>query len=213
MPDFSKSVLELKRDKRFARLIKNHGQPAFKWNNFERGGPFQSLCRSIIYQQISGKAASSILEKFKALFPETRFPSPEMVLKIPSQQLRTAGLSAQKSSYLKDLALKFSDGTIRHQSLREMTNEEIIGHITQVKGIGSWTVHMFLIFSLNRPNVLPTGDLGIRKGFQILYRLRKLPDYFQMEKLAKPWRAHASIASLYLWRVADEEKQKARVKI
>ena len=94
-----------------------------------------------------------------------------------------------------------------------MTNEEIIGHITQVKGIGSWTVHMFLIFSLNRPNVLPTGDLGIRKGFQILYRLRKLPDYFQMEKLAKPWRAHASIASLYLWRVADEEKQKARVKI
>lgn len=131
-----------------------------------------------------------------------------MVLKSSARKLRTAGLSGQKVSYIKDLARKFSDGTIQHRSLHEMTNEEIVTHISQVKGIGSWTVHMFLIFSLNRPDVLPTGDLGIRKGFQILYRLKQLPDYEQMEKLARRWRAHASAASWYLWRIADEAKVK-----
>lgn len=208
----NKSISVLKRNKRFARLIKKHGLPEFKWNNFERGDVFQSLCRLIIYQQISGKAASSVLVRFKALFRGTTFPSPKMVLEASTQRLRTAGLSEQKSLYIKDLALKFSDGTIKHRSLDKMTNERVVEHITQVKGIGSWTVHMFLIFTLNRPDVLPTGDLGIRKGFQILYGLKTLPDHAKMEKLAKPWRAHASMASWYLWRVADEKKADVRVR-
>ncbi|TSC86448.1 MAG: DNA-3-methyladenine glycosylase II [Parcubacteria group bacterium Gr01-1014_8] len=123
-------------------------------------------------------------------------------------RLRSAGLSKQKVAYLKDLAKKFSDGTIRHRSLNKMRSDEIVAHLTQVKGIGVWTVHMFLIFSLNRPDVLPTGDLGVRKGFQILYQLDSLPTPEEMEQLAKPWREHASIASWYLWRVADEEKKK-----
>lgn len=212
MPDYSKSIHALKRDKRFAPLITKHGLPAFKWNNFERGNAFQSLCRSIIYQQISGKAAASILERFKVLFRPKRFPSPEMVINAPVIKLRKAGLSEQKVSYLKDLALKFSDGTIKHRSLDRMSNEKIVEHVTQVKGIGSWTVHMFMIFTLNRPDVLPTGDLGIRKGFQILYRLKSLPDRAKMEKLAKPWREHASAASWYLWRIADEAKINTRVK-
>ena len=119
--------------------------------------------------------------------------------------MRSAGLSAQKVSYIKDLAVKFSDGTIEHRALHKMTTLDLIEHLIQVKGVGVWTVHMLLIFTLNRPDVLPTGDLGIRKGFQSLYRLKTLPDHKKMESLAKPWRAHASVASWYLWKVADEK--------
>ncbi|MDO8481740.1 MAG: DNA-3-methyladenine glycosylase 2 family protein [bacterium] len=207
MTDISESITALKRDKRFARLMKIHGLPEFRWNNFERGNAFQSLCRSIIYQQISGAAAASILGRFKALFPRKVFPSPKMILKVPGQKLHKAGLSEQKISYLKDLALKFSDGTIKHRSLHTMTNAEISEHLIQIKGIGTWTVHMFLIFTLNRPDVLPTGDLGIRKGFQIVYGLKQLPDHAKMERLARSWREHASAASWYFWRVADEDKK------
>ena len=161
MPNHSKSISALKRDKRFARLIKKHGLPVFKWNNFERGNAFQSLCRSIIYQQVSGAAAATILARFVALFPKAEFPTPLAVREIPVGKMRGAGLSAQKASYIKDLALKFSDGTIRHESLNRMTNEEIVGHLTQVKGIGVWTVHMFLIFALNRPDGRPRHPQGI----------------------------------------------------
>ena len=133
---FVKSVSALMRDRRFARLIKKHGPPVFKWNNFERGNAFQSLCRSIIYQQVSGAAAATILARFVALFPKGEFPAPRAVRKMPVGKMRAAGLSAQKASYIKDLALKFSDGTIKHQSLNEMTNEEIAEHLTQVTGIG-----------------------------------------------------------------------------
>jgi len=212
--DLSDSLRALRRDKRFAPLIKKHGAPDLK-----RGkNPFSALVRSIIHQQVSGAAAETIHTRFVGLFQPTdnvrprrsnmRFPTPEMVRAMPLGKMRGAGLSAQKASYIKDLAEKFSDGTIRHRSLRRMESSDIIEHLTQVKGIGVWTVHMFLIFTLKRPDVLPTGDLGIRKGFQILYRLKTLPDHSQMERLAVPWRAHASTASWYLWRVADEAKQK-----
>lgn len=204
MPNHSKSISVLKRDKRFAQLIKKHGLP----DRAQRKNPFQSLVRSIIYQQVSGRAAATILSRFVDLFPKGTFPTPEAVCKMPVGKMREAGLSSQKASYIQDLAQKFSDGTVRHRSLKAMTNAEVVEHLTLVKGIGVWTVHMFLIFTLNRPDVLPTGDLGIRKGFQMLYGLKKLPDHAQMEKLAAPWRAHASLASWYLWRVADKEKMK-----
>ena len=129
-----------------------------------------------------------------------------MVSAMPIEKMRAAGLSGQKVSYIKDLADKFTDGTIKHRSLHTMESADIVGHLTQVKGIGVWTVQMFLIFTLNRPDVLPTGDLGVRKGFQVVYKLKDLPDHAQMEKLAKDWRAHASTASWYFWRVADEAK-------
>lgn len=171
------------------------------------GNVFRALCRSIIYQQVSGKAAASILKKFITLFPGKKFPKPEEVVAMPIEKLRTAGLSGQKASYIKDLAEKFANRTIKHRTLHNMTNEEIIAHLTQVRGVGVWTVHMFLIFTLNRPDVLPTGDLGVRKGFQIVYKLRSLPSPAHMERLAKPWREHASVASWYLWRVADDTKK------
>jgi len=202
------SISTLKRHKHFAPLIKKHGKPALDWGRPGLNNPFRSLLRSIIYQQVSGAAAASILKKFVALFGGKKFPKPAEVLKTRNAKLRSAGLSPQKIKYVKDLAKKFSDGTIRPRSLSKMNNDEVIEHLVKVKGIGVWTAHMFLIFTLNRPDILPTGDLGIQKGFQIMYGLKKLPSPEQMEKLAKPWRKHASYASWYLWRVADEAKVK-----
>ena len=198
------SVKALKKDRRFARLIKKHGFP-----DLEHGkNPFQALVRSIVHQQLSGKAAETIYNRFVSLFEKSRgFPSPDMVGKMPVHKLRSAGLSAQKALYIHDLAEKFSKGVIEHKKFHRMTSEEIIAHLTEVKGVGVWTVHMFLIFTLNRLDVLPTGDLGIRKGFQIVYKLSDLPDHKTMENLAKPWREHATVASWYLWRVADEARE------
>lgn len=206
--NFETSLKIVGRDKYLAPLLRKHGPPDFVWPNARRGSVFRSLVRAIIYQQVSGKAAASILARFIALFAPARFPTPEDVRRMPSRRMRGAGLSSQKASYIKDLAEKFSDGTIRHRTLHRMRSDEIIEHLTQVKGIGTWTVHMFLIFTLRRPDVLPTGDLGIRKGFQMVYRLKSLPDHGEMERLATRWRAHASTASWYLWRAADEARPK-----
>ena len=209
------SLKALRKHKHFAPLVRKHGAPKLR-----RGkNAFQALARAIIYQQISGAAAMSVYRKFVALFGITlegpidwekpsarKFPTPEEVLAMPDAKLRSAGLSSQKAAYMKDLALKFSDGTIDAKKLNRMTSEELVTHVTQIKGIGVWTVQMFLIFTLNRTDILPVGDLGIRKGFQILYRLRELPTPQKMEKLAKDWREHASVASWYLWRVADGGK-------
>ena len=204
--DFAESTAALKRDKRFAPLIKKHGAP-----DLVRGkNPFYALVRSIIHKQVSGAAAETIHARFLALFPKNKFPTPETVRAMPLEKMRAAGLSGQKAFYIKDLAEKFVDGTIKHRSLHTMESADIVEHLTQVKGIGVWTVHMFLIFTLNRPDVLPTGDLGIRKGFQSLYKLKDLPSHEQMEKLARHWRPHASVASWYLWRVANELKVKVR---
>lgn len=194
----------LKKDPRFRPLIRKYGTPDLK-----RGAPaFQALVRSIIYQQVTGRAAASILTRFVALFDSKgkKFPTPKEIVAMSLGDMRTAGLSGQKASYIKDLAEKFTDGTIQHKKLDTMTSEEVIEHLVQVKGVGVWTAHMFLIFTLNRSDILPTGDLGVRKGFQVVYNLRTLPDHAKMEKLAKPWRASASYASWYLWRVADDAK-------
>lgn len=198
------SILALSRDKHLAKLIKKYGI----LRQEKRKNPFWSLVRSIVYQQVSGKAAASILERFVSLFNGKNFPTPEEVLKTPIKKLRSAGLSLQKASYIKDLAEKFSNGTIKQRSLHRMSNEEVIEHLLQVKGIGVWTAHMFLMSTMDRPDVLPTGDLGIRKGFQVVYGLKSLPDYGKMERLAKPWREHATMASWYLWQVANEAKRK-----
>lgn len=119
--------------------------------------------------------------------------------------MRAVGLSGQKASYLKDLALKFTDGTIDPKKFPKMTDQEIIEHVTAVKGIGDWTAHMFLMFTLHRPDVLPTGDLGIQKGFQKIFNLRSKPSPEKMERLAAIWKGHRTVASMYLWRLLDEK--------
>lgn len=195
----------LLKERRFLPLIKKYGEPKLK-----RGSnPFEALVRSIVYQQLSGKAALTIYTRFLALCKTTKkFPAPEEVSAVSLAKLRSVGLSAQKCTYLHDLAKKFSDGTIVAKKLKHMSNEAIIEHLLQVKGIGEWSVHMFLIFTLNRPDILPTGDLGVRKGFQIVYKLKALPDKKTMETYAKTWRGAASYAAWYFWRVADNAKLK-----
>ena len=209
------SLKVLRKDKRFAKLIKQYEKPTMAWGNRSTKNVFRALVRAIVYQQLSGKAAATILTRLIVLFnkqntpsSKLKFPKPEEVLKMDFVKLRSVGLSGQKAAYIQDLALKFTDGTVKHKTLHKMSTEEVTAHLTQVKGVGVWTVHMLQIFTLGRLDVLPVGDLGIQKGFQIVYKLKKLPNAKEMEQLAKNWREHASVASWYLWRVADGNKVK-----
>ena len=198
---FPGSLKHLRRDIHLGAFVIKHGPITFRRSHSLQ--VFRSLAEAIIYQQLSGKAAATILKRFIALFAPKKFPTPEDVLKIKVEKLRSAGLSMQKANYLKDLALKCSDGTINPRSFARMSDAEIIEHVTRVKGIGEWTAHMFLMFTLHRPDVLPTGDLGIQKGFKKLFNLKKLPNAKQMEKLARPWLGHRTLACMYLWRYVD----------
>ena len=162
---------------------------------------FASLAEAIVYQQLHGKAAATI---FKRLTDLTGLPlAPPGILKLSEEQLRSAGLSKQKLSYLRDLASKAHSGEVDFARLPDLADEEVIKHLTRIKGIGVWTAHMFLMFSLRRPNVLPTGDLGIQMAIRKHYRKRKLPKPAQMEKIAKPWEPYRSVACWYLWRSMD----------
>lgn len=166
--------------------------------------PFHALLRSITYQQLSGKAAATIFGRFLALFPGSRYPSPEAVLALPDAALRGAGLSGAKTAAIKDLAAKTLTGVVpSRQKLRYMSDDEIVEHLIQVRGIGRWTVEMLLIFDLGRADVMPATDLGIRKGFQIVYNKRKLPEPAAILKHSKRWQPYRSMASWYLWRIVD----------
>ena len=168
----------------------------------EYGVPeFCSVAEAIVYQQLNGKAAVTIFKRFAALAGEPL--TPEGILKLSDEQLRSVGLSKQKSAYLKDLAVKTAAGLLDFSRLHELTDEEVIEHLTQVKGVGVWTAHMFLMFSLRRPNVLPTGDYGVQVAIRKHYRKRKLPKPKDMEKLAKAWDPYRSVACWYMWRSLD----------
>jgi DNA-3-methyladenine glycosylase II len=168
----------------------------------EFGEPeFSSLAEAIVYQQLNGKAAVTIFNRFVALAGDPL--TPEGILKLSNEQMRSVGLSKQKSAYLKDLAAKASDGLLNFERLQDMTDDDVIEHLTQVKGIGVWTAHMFLIFSLRRPNVLPTGDYGVQMAIRKHYKKRKLPKPNEMEKIARAWEPYRSIACWYMWRSLD----------
>jgi len=162
---------------------------------------FHSLAESIVYQQLNGKAAETIFNRFAALAGEP--VTPEGILKLTDEQLRSVGLSKQKSSYLKDLAAKTAAGLLNFPGLSGMGDEEVIKHLTQVKGIGVWTAQMFLMFTLKRPDVLPTGDYGVQAAIKKHYRKRKMPKPQVMEKIARPWVPYRSVACWYLWRSLD----------
>jgi len=168
----------------------------------EFGPPeFHSLAEAIVYQQLNGKAAVSIFRRFAAVAGEPLTPAG--ILKLSEQQMRSVGLSKQKSSYLRDMAERAVSGQLDFSKLDEMSDEEVIKHLTQVKGVGVWTAQMFLMFTLKRPNVLPTGDFGVQSAIKKHYNKRKLPKPAQMEKLAKPWEPYRSIACWYLWKSMD----------
>jgi DNA-3-methyladenine glycosylase II len=165
--------------------------------------PFHSLLRAIIHQQLSGKAAGSILARFQALFPGGDLPTPEQVLASDPEILRSAGLSRPKLAYILDLAAKAVHGVVpTPEEVDALTDEQLIARLTEIKGVGRWTVEMMLIFDLARPDVLPVHDLSIRKGFKAVFNKRKLPEPEAIRKYGELWKPHRTTASLYLWRVS-----------
>ena len=163
------------------------------------GTHFQALVRSIIYQQLSGKAAGTIHSRFNALYPNNR-PTPEAVLATSDDTLRGAGLSRQKIAYLRDLSSKVINGELPLDEVDQMSDDDLIAHLVQVKGIGRWTAQMFLMFRLGRPNVLPELDLGIQNAIKRAYRKRKRPTPKDVKKIGAKWSPHSTVASWYLWR-------------
>lgn len=198
------TIQAFRRDPVLIRLIRELPAPDVAWEGRPKN-VFQSLVRSVVYQQLSGKAANTIHTRLLTLFPR-KHVTPQRLLAIAPTQLRACGISAQKASYVHALADYFSKHLMPPRSIAHMSSTELVEHLTQIKGVGEWTVHMLLIFTLHRPDVLPTGDLGIRKGMQIAYQLDRLPSKKEMEQIAAPWREYASIASLYFWKVADMHK-------
>jgi 3-methyladenine DNA glycosylase/8-oxoguanine DNA glycosylase len=201
-PEWSTAVEHLSAaDAKLAALIAQVGPCALEIPH--HFSIFFSLARSIVYQQLAGAAAAAILARVEALFPPGRM-TPKSLLEIPDASLRAAGLSQNKLLALRDLAAKCLDGTVpTKRALARMSDEEIIERISQVRGIGRWTVEMMLIFRLGRPNVLPVDDYGVRKGMQRLYKLRELPNKAAMRRRARKWEPWSSVASWYMWRCAE----------
>jgi len=193
-----KAVNHLKKSDPVLRAIIERVGPC----RMEFGEPeFSALAESIVYQQLNGKAAATIFERFVALAGDPL--TPDGLLKLSDEQLRSVGLSKQKSAYLKDLAAKTAAGLLDFVRLPQLSDDEVIEHLTQVKGIGVWTAHMFLMFSLQRPNVLPTGDYGVQMAIKKHYKKRKLPKPRDMEKIARAWEPYRSVACWYMWRSLD----------
>jgi len=168
-------------------------------------GPFEALVRAIVSQQLSSKAADTIFARFVALTPGKKFPTPREILKMPPTKMRKCGLSKMKVSFIKDLAKKTLDGTLDFKHMDTMSDEEVIEHLTSVKGIGRWTAEMFLIFSLGRDDVFSYGDLGLRNALQKIYKMKKAPTPAQAEKITVKWKPYRSLGSRYLWASLDNK--------
>lgn len=161
---------------------------------------FRALAEAILYQQLSLKAASTIVGRFVEIYPNRSFPKPIDILETEDERLRKAGISRQKIRYLKDLSCKFMDGIVTPPKFSDMTNDEIVEQLIKVKGIGRWTAEMFLIFSLGRVNILPVDDLGFRKAIQKWYGFENLPSEVQIRIIAKKWEPYCTVATWYLWK-------------
>lgn len=169
-----------------------------------RRTPFQALVRAVAHQQLNGRAAATILSRFIALFPHGRFPTAREVADLEAARILGAGFSRAKTSYLKDIAHMTLEGVVPGRGqIKRMSDDEIIERLTQIKGVGRWTVEMLLIFTLGRPDVLPADDFGIRTGFRLTYRKRSLPAPKQILQHGERWRPYRSVASWYLWRSVD----------
>ena len=191
-----KAIDHLKRvDPVLARIIETAGPYRIGY----REPVFSSLARSIIFQQLSGKVATVIAARLEAAMPGG-IVTPEGILSQSGETLGACGLSGQKVRYLRDLSERTISGEIAFETLAKLPDDDVVAHLTRVKGVGVWTAHMFLIFALRRPDVLPTGDLGIRMAMQRAYRMRQLPKPERMMKIASAWRPWCSVACWYLWR-------------
>jgi DNA-3-methyladenine glycosylase II len=198
--DWAPALAHLRRvDAKLAPIIDRHGAPTIA----PSPDAVHSLARAIVSQQLSGKAAATIWGRFLALYPGGKFPRPAQILATDDAALRGAGLSGAKAAALKDLARHVVEKRLVPARLPKASDAEIAAALLPVRGIGPWSVDMFLMFALARPDVLPVGDLGIQKGMQRHFGLRKLPDAARMTKLAEPWRPFRSVAAWYMWRVLE----------
>jgi DNA-3-methyladenine glycosylase II len=164
---------------------------------------FERVAESIVYQQLNGRAAATIFDRFLTLAGDPLTPAG--ILKLTKDQMRAVGLSQQKSAYMRDLAEKTQSGLLDFGRLPDLSDDEVIKHLTQVKGIGVWTAHMFLMFSLRRPDILPTGDYAIQMAMKKHYKKRKHPKPKDMEKIARIWAPYRSVACWYLWQSLDNK--------
>jgi 3-methyladenine DNA glycosylase/8-oxoguanine DNA glycosylase len=189
-------------DKTLAKLIRKVGPCTLKP---ERNcSPFQSLVRSVAYQQLTGKAAATILGRVKNLFPEKLFPEPRDLLNTPDEHLRAAGLSRAKIAAVKDIAAKTLDGIVPDaKTIRKMSDAKILERLTSIRGVGPWTVEMLLMFRLGRPDILPATDYGVRKGFALTYQFEELPSPKELLDYGERWRPHRTTASWYMWRALE----------
>ncbi len=185
-------------DQRFDALASQYGTP--EWQ--PATASLQPLCRAIVYQQLSGKAAGTIYGRFLAIYDGV-FPTAAQILETEHDHLRAAGLSNSKALYLKNIATAFTDGSVNADQFAMLPDAEISQQLTAIKGIGQWTVDMFLMSTLCKPDILPVGDHGVKKGMQAFFQLADLPKPKEMRELATPWQPYRSLASWYMWRVAD----------
>ena len=198
MANYRTSVRYLKRvDPVLARVIEAVGPCRIRLS--PELSHFQALARSIVFQQLSGKAAATIFGRVTALFPDG-VATPQAVMTTSDEQLRAAGLSRQKIAYLRDLSSKVASGQLPLDAVETMSDEELIDHLVQVKGIGRWTAQMFLMFRLGRLDVLPELDLGIQNAIRRAYRMRKRPTPKQVKRIGAKWAPHSTVACWYLWR-------------
>jgi len=184
-----------RRDPIIAGLMKRHGPCGLA--DAQHEDAFTALTHAIISQQLSTKAAATIARRFDALFDGR--PTPAAVASLTDEQLRAVGFSSQKVRYIRDLSARVADGSVPLKQVNELSDEDVIQSLTQVKGIGRWTAEMFLMFRLHRPDVLPVDDLGILKAVQRAYGLRKMPKPERLTKIGEPWRPYRSVACWYLW--------------
>jgi DNA-3-methyladenine glycosylase II len=193
-----------RRDPVLRELMRAHGACGLAAR--QHADPFKALIRAIVGQQLSAKAAATIFSRFEALFDT--FPTPSQVVAVPDERLRAVGLSTQKLGYLRDLCRRLAEGQLPLDAIDRMDDEAVIDTLTQVKGIGRWTAEMFLIFRLQRPDVLPVGDLGIVKAVQRAYKLRKAPSPDRLTRIGEVWRPYRSVACWYLWASLNNEPTK-----
>jgi DNA-3-methyladenine glycosylase II len=164
--------------------------------------PYASLLSTILFQQLAGAAAAAIQKRFFSLYGD-RPPTPQQLIETPDDRLRAAGLSRQKAGYMRDLAAHVADGSLDFDALPSLSDAEVIARITAVKGLGEWSAHMFLMFHLGRPDVMPAGDLGVRKGMRVAYGLPEAPTPARAREIGAPWAPYRSVGSWYMWRVVE----------
>jgi DNA-3-methyladenine glycosylase II len=200
-----------KQDSVLRKLIREHGKCSLKPETWRP--PFQSLVMAVAHQQLNGTAANTILTRFKKLFPGRKFPRPEDLAKVSDEQIRACGFSFAKIKAIRDIAEKTLSGVIpSSRAIVKLSDDEIVARLTEVRGVGRWTVEMLLIFQLGREDVLPADDFGVRSGFRVAYKKREMPKPKELLAFGEKWKPHRTTAAWFLWCAADAAKDAKKKK-